>query len=260
MRSNGWIVGLGIVVGAVACDGDHPLPTVKELCEPGRAIACACTDGASGAQICAADGSGYQPCKCASATGSGGAGGFVSGKGGAGGYLGSGGGVGGTGGAGAIGGTVGTSGSGGSIGSGGAGGNLPACPSGVKNKGACTSEPSCNNTCGPLKSGTKACTCAGGIWSCPTCVYSPNGDYSCYRLPATLAACPEDSFNNPDPSGMHLPQSGDACTLPTCSPCGSGTNNAYRDAAGSPRVGYCVCTGGTEPTYSCASTAEWPPQ
>jgi len=130
----------------------------------------------------------------------------------------------------------------------------------VKNKGACTTEPSCNNTCGPLKSGVKACTCAGGMWSCPTCAYTAGLDYTCYKLPATLAACKEDTMNNPDMSGMHLPQSGDACTEPACQACGSGTTNAYRDSTGSPKIGYCVCSGGTMPTYSCASTTEWPPQ
>jgi hypothetical protein len=139
------------------------------------------------------------------------------------------------------------------------GGTLAACASGVKNKGMCTTEPPCNNTCGPLKSGIKACTCAANMWSCPNCVYAPGGDYSCYKIPATLAAC-QESAANPDSSGMHLPQSGDACTEAVCTPCGSGTVNAYRDSSGNPKVGYCVCSGGTMPTYSCASTSEWPPQ
>jgi hypothetical protein len=181
----------------------------------------------------------------------------VTGLGGAGGV--------GTGGAGG----VGTSGAGG-FGAGGAGtggfdGSTPQCPSGVKNKGACTTEPPCFNSCGPLKSGRKYCTCVAGMWSCPTCAYDPpdnsTGAYNCYKLPppGALMVCPADPAN-PDPSGMNLPQSGDACLLPPCLPCGSGTNNAYRDPGGTPKIGYCVCSATTFGTYSCASPVEWPPQ
>jgi hypothetical protein len=142
-------------------------------------------------------------------------------------------------------------------------GGAAQCASGVKNKGACTTEPACFNTCGPLKSGKKNCTCAAGMWSCPSCTYDPpdnsTGAYNCYKLPATLTACPQDP-NNPDPSGMNLPASGDACTIPPCMPCGSATNNAYRDSSGTPKIGYCVCSSATSGTYSCASTTEWAPQ
>jgi hypothetical protein len=143
---------------------------------------------------------------------------------------------------------------------GGAGGTLPACV-GVKNKAGCDSEPPCSMTCGPLKSGHKDCTCAGGIWSCPTCAFYPGNDYSCFALPATLQACVE-SRENVDPSGMRLPQSGDACTEPPCQACGSGTSNAYRDSSGSPRIGYCVCAvvPGAGQVYSCATPHDWPPQ
>ena len=152
-----------------------------------------------------------------------------------------------------------------STGTGGSGDDagVAQCASGVKNKGACTTEPPCFNTCGPLKSGKKACTCAAGMWSCPTCAYDPpdnsTGAYNCYKLPATLAACPPDPAN-PDPSGMNLPASGDACTIAPCMACGSGTNNAYRDSGGTPKIGYCVCSSATAGTYSCASTTEWAPQ
>jgi hypothetical protein len=131
------------------------------------------------------------------------------------------------------------------------------CPSGVKNKLACTTEPACFNTCGPLKSGIKNCSCAAAMWSCPSCAFPAGADYTCYHLPTPLAACPADMT---DPSGMMLPQSGSPCTLAPCTPCGSGTGNAYRDSSGTPKIGYCVCSSATNGTYSCASTAEWPPQ
>jgi hypothetical protein len=150
-------------------------------------------------------------------------------------------------------------------GSGGAGGAVSIAPVGdpcvgVSNNGPCTAEPACFNTCGPNKSGTKNCTCSAGIWSCPVCAYDPAKDYTCYKIPTTIAACPPDAT---DTSGMMLPASGGACTLAPCKPCGSGTANAYRDSKGVPKIGYCICvpsTDGTTNVYSCASTKEWAPQ
>ena len=140
-----------------------------------------------------------------------------------------------------------------------------ACPSGVKNKGACTvgTDADCFNTCGPNKTGIKNCTCSGGMWSCPTCGFDPANDYSCYKLSNPLLACPPDDT---DPSGMGLPQSGSTCTQDDCMPCGNASGNAYRDSSGSPKVGYCICvhsvsTDGTpQAKYSCASVNEYPPQ
>jgi hypothetical protein len=136
------------------------------------------------------------------------------------------------------------------------------CPSGVKNKGVCAgTEPACWNTCGPLKSGFKNCVCTGGMWSCPSCAYYPEDmtahNYSCYKIPATIALCPADPT---DPTMAGLPQSGATCNIATCMPCGSSSSNAYRDSTGTPKIGYCVCSAsdGTG-TYSCASLAEWAP-
>lgn len=169
----------------------------------------------------------------------------------------------GTGGQSAVGGTT-NPGTGGSTGAGGAAavktGDM--CSSGVKNKGACTTEPACWNTCGPNKSGFKNCTCAAMSWACPVCSFDPAGDYSCYKIPANIAACPADTS---DPVGM-LPASGGPCTQAPCKPCGSGTTTAYRDSGGAPKVGYCVCVppvdpdAGTMGKYSCASIQEWAPQ
>lgn len=132
-----------------------------------------------------------------------------------------------------------------------------ACPSGVKNKGACTTEEPCFNTCGPLKAGIKNCACVNGAWSCPLCEFDPANNYDCYKITPDTAACPPSAS---DPVNG-LPQSGEACDLPLCTPCGSGTSNAYRDSGGIPKIGWCVCSaeGGTG-TYSCASTQEWAPQ
>lgn len=174
-------------------------------------------------------------------------------------------------------GTGNSTGTGGSTGAGGAGscdkaaGAAPvglACV-GVKNKAACNMDGvlgtaddlACFNTCGPNKSGTKNCTCTGGLWACPTCDYdvSVPSKFACYKT-ATAVLCPPDPT---DTSGGMLPASGGACTLDPCKPCGSASVNSYRDSSGVPKFGWCICvptTDGTGSVYSCASVLEWAPQ
>jgi hypothetical protein len=129
-----------------------------------------------------------------------------------------------------------------------------ACAATVRNRGTCmtATDVQCANTCGPNRSGYKNCDCFADVWSCPNCEYVPR-NYDCYRLPDPLEACPADPA---DPEGSTLPLVGSACTRAACSPCGSATLLAYRDSAGSPKVGYCVC--GNEQKWTCASTTEWP--
>ena len=109
----------------------------------------------------------------------------------------------------------------------------------------------CANTCGPNRIGYKNCDCYSDVWDCPRCEYAP-GDYSCYRLPDPLEACPMDVTE----AGTSLPQVGSPCTRAACSPCGSETLLSYLDSAMAPKVGYCVC--GNEQKWTCASTTEWP--
>jgi len=170
-------------------------------------------------------------------------------------------------------GSGGSNGSGGTsgAGSGGATGNAAdytpvgdACVN-VKNKGTCTvgTDLDCWNTCGPNKTGIKNCTCSSGAWTCPVCGFPPEKDYSCYKLPDPLLACPNDPT---DPTGGGLPQSGSDCTLPDCTPCGSSAATAYRDSGGNAKIGYCICIhgmdadGNPQAKYSCASVNEYPPQ
>ena len=165
--------------------------------------------------------------------------------------------------------STGTGGAGGSAstGTGGAGGSAgstamyAACPSGVvKDKGACVSgtDAMCSNTCGPSKTGYKNCTCNTDVWGCDACTFPMGADYSCYKLPATVPACPADAT---DPAGTNLVQNGSACTAAACMPCGSGTLSAYRDSSNTAKVGYCVCVAGASSSkWSCASTKEWPTQ
>ena len=102
-----------------------------------------------------------------------------------------------------------------------------ACASTVRNKGACmtATDVQCANTCGPNKSGYKNCDCYSDVWDCPRCEYVP-GDYSCYRLPDPLEACPMVEPNGRGhrfpAHGRHRPARGAAC-----SPCGSATAISY---------------------------------
>jgi hypothetical protein len=103
----------------------------------------------------------------------------------------------------------------------------------------------CAKSCGiTALSPTKSETCTGGVYVEGTCTY-PAGDYSCYKLPATLAACPGDAAG---------PVSGSACTAAACMPCGPN----YQDSKMTAKTGYCVCSDAGK--WSCASTKEWPPQ
>jgi hypothetical protein len=127
------------------------------------------------------------------------------------------------------------------------------CAATVRNRGTCmtATDVQCANTCGPNRIGYKNCNCYSDVWDCPRCEYAP-GNYSCYRLPEPLEACPMDVTE----AGTSLPQVGGPCTRAACSPCGSATLLAYLDSASAPKVGYCVC--GNEQKWTCASTSEWP--
>jgi hypothetical protein len=254
-----FAVTLGAALLVASCTGGSPLPT--RACVPGMSVACACTNGGSGAQICTSDGLGYGSCIC-SAPGTGGrtdADAAVTG-----GSQGSGGRT--------DGGAAGTGGSGGIAGPSGTGGypepgEVPIgapCAADVRNKRFCSAsatsnDASCWLTCGPNKSGFKNCICSAGAWSCPVCAFDPGQDYSCYRVPAGVAACPLD----PSDPVSGLPASGSPCVQDACKPCGSAVSHAYRDSGGVPKIGYCVCVPSPDAmsrVYSCASINEWPAQ
>jgi len=134
----------------------------------------------------------------------------------------------------------------------------PACLSTVTKGGACgpADQQFCYKRCGPANTGVKAETCTtGGYYAeMSGCSFDPSFDYSCYKIPlAANAACPP---------GI-TPQAGAACAVPPCSPCNSFqgvVGGLYVDAAGAPRVGWCVCQPGANgmTTWSCASDTAWP--
>jgi hypothetical protein len=157
-------------------------------------------------------------------------------------------------------GAAGTTGQGGTTGEGGTGGigDPGPCPTTVSKGVPCTSsDPQfCSKTCGPEKVGTKAETCASGVYvEMSGCTFDPSRDYSCYKIPTAVnSTCPAEV----------PPQASAACEVPPCMLCNSLQGLAggqYLDASGAAKVGYCVCqqpnAAGVR-TWSCASDTAWP--
>jgi hypothetical protein len=109
----------------------------------------------------------------------------------------------------------------------------------------------CYKTCGPQSTGFKSETCLAGAYvEQAGCSYPPDGDFSCYKIPAVLdSSCPAAT-----------PQASTACTLPQCIPCADSAGT-YLDSTGAPHVGYCVCPA-PGPSgiskWSCSSAQNWP--
>ena len=102
---------------------------------------------------------------------------------------------------------------------------------------------------------TETCTTAGTYAEMSGCSFDPSQDYSCYRIPtAANAACP---------AGV-TPRGASACDVPHCTLCNSLrgiVGGQYLDAAGAPKVGWCVCQAPNADglrTWSCASDTAWP--
>jgi hypothetical protein len=155
-----------------------------------------------------------------------------------------------------------TGGVGGSTGTGGVPGGStfgePVCLSTVSKGAVCgpADQQFCYKRCGPANVGVKTeqCTTAGTYAEMSGCSFDPSFDYSCYKIPLTAnAACP---------SGGPAVQAGTACTVPPCTLCNTLQGNIggqYLDAAGAPKVGWCVCQQGANGfTWSCASDTAWP--
>ena len=51
---------------AAPAPGPLTLPGDPQVCEPGRAVACAGVEGCAGGQVCTGDGAGWGPCVCTS--------------------------------------------------------------------------------------------------------------------------------------------------------------------------------------------------
>ena len=117
---------------------------------------------------------------------------------------------------------------------------LPICPAGVKNLVACMGAEPCANRCGPNQTGLRACTCGPDVpamTACGRCLFPPNVDTSCYRLPPSPPACPASAIG-PE----LLIKTNDACDEAPCTTCGSAGAGvpSYIDAAGTAKVGFCT--------------------
>ncbi len=108
----------------------------------------------------------------------------------------------------------------------------------------------CYKTCGPSSMGFKSETCGGGAYAEQKGCIFPDGDYSCYKIPAVISsACPST-----------IPQASQVCEVPECTPCNLDGN--YNDSSGNSKAGYCVCpkpkTEGGTSKWTCASKDAWP--
>lgn len=142
--------------------------------------------------------------------------------------------------------TGGAAGTGNSGGSGTSGPPVPPCLTGETKAGPCTTTypegQSCYKTCGPDSVGFKLETCVGGIYVEGMCDYASDRDYSCYKLPSPVPACPAETM------------AANPCTVALCQPCGP----EYLDSSGALHIGYCVCSASGR--WSCGSTSSnsWP--
>ena len=129
---------------------------------------------------------------------------------------------------------------------------ITAAGSSPTKNGVCTATdpPLCFKTCGPKSTGFKSETCTGGSYVEQSGCSFPSGDYSCYKIPATLdATCPTTA-----------PQANTACNVADCVPC-SDPAGGYLDSTGAAKTGYCVCPAtsvGSPGKWSCASSTAWP--
>jgi hypothetical protein len=109
--------------------------------------------------------------------------------------------------------------------------------------------PDCMVRCGVDKLGYRPLQCLSGVWTQGLCYFPPAADYSCYKLSSSTPACAP---------GTSTATGSNACTVPTCKPCGDGVNtaNGYTDSSGAPKAGFCVCTAAG--VWSCGSNKEYP--
>ncbi len=103
----------------------------------------------------------------------------------------------------------------------------------------------CAGQCGPGRIGVHTCTCSANAWKCGSCTFPAATDFKCYKLPASIPVCDTTT----------VPTVGAACTMASCSPCGSTTGKGFIDALGVTRAGYCVCDSGR---WVCSVTTDWP--
>lgn len=118
--------------------------------------------------------------------------------------------------------------------------------------GACTPTDAqlCYKTCGPQGVGYKSETCVAGVYQEQSgCSFPDQGDYACFKIPATQdATCPTTTITASTP-----------CTVTACTTCTDATKHYY-DSQMNLKTGYCVCPMSTSgmSKWSCASDTAWP--
>jgi hypothetical protein len=122
---------------------------------------------------------------------------------------------------------------------------------------ACTdSDPQlCYKTCGPTNSGGwKSETCTNLVYVEVSACEWTKSDYSCYKVPATLA-----ELNSQCPTGV-TPKAGDPCSVPECVACTNSTTGMYMDSKGGEKAGWCVCNTSASPAvWTCGTSGtSWP--
>lgn len=129
----------------------------------------------------------------------------------------------------------------------------PLCAATVAKGGVCaaTDAQLCYKTCGPKSVGFKSETCTNAAYQEGDCVFPPEGDYACFKIPATISTtCPTASA---------MIKSNTECMVAECTPCNAG--GMYQDSGGIEKPGYCVCpAAGASGSrkWTCASTPAWP--
>lgn len=88
------------------------------------------------------------------------------------------------------------------------------------------------------------------------------GDRECYKTAGAVPcpAPPGAPTVGSDGGEASLPSAGGVCSLPTCGVCGSATSPAFKDGAGMPQPGWCICVAKSDDSgyvYSCFTLPEW---
>ena len=122
---------------------------------------------------------------------------------------------------------------------------LPGTACTTESTGAkCTGTAVCDSYCGPDSQGYRTLTCSNGKIVSSNCNFSTTTNYACYKI-SSAKAC------------TTLPRAGQACAVPVCQACGSGTTTGYDDSSGAAKIGYCVCSN-SKWTCGDITSKAWP--
>ena len=110
----------------------------------------------------------------------------------------------------------------------------------------------CYRECGPASIGWKEERCVATVYTEENCVFPPEVDYSCYKIPEEIDTASCGIVDAP-------PRATDECDAPECTLCN--LDGIYVDTGDAAKDGWCVCRPPDENglrTWTCASTTAWP--